>query len=248
MQRIFSLSNLILLVLFLYVVCAGYTKDVSAGSILSDSFNKGRIESRYKKHGGCYPYSFTQKSGILRIENKMWEDNRNCSDWVGKLMTKKGKKYYSRRVELMPKSKNAKPTYQDEFEWTFDLKFVKVPSATAAMIFQVISHPWKGVDIGLRVDRRNLWIHVRGKSKKVAPIKTGKWMTITVQFKRSKGSDGYVQLFIDNDLRFRYSGSTTQSTSNDAMAKFGIYNGQYHNGRDRSEFIIDFDDILIERF
>jgi hypothetical protein len=248
MQRIFSLLNLTLLVLFLSLVCTKYVKDVSANTLFSDSFNKGRPESRYIKHGGCYPYSFQQKNGTLRIVNKLWEDNRNCSDWVGRPKTYKGNRYYTRRVELIPTSKNATPTYQDEFEWTFDLKFVKVPSTAAAMIFQVIPEPWKGVDIGLRVDRRNLWIHVIGKSKKVNSIKTGKWMTITIQFKRSKGSDGYVQLFIDNDLSFSHRGPTTKSSSNNAWAKFGIYNGQYHNGSDRSEFIIDFDDMLVERF
>ncbi len=248
MKCIFKLSNLVFLTLLLSFVFLGYAKSVSARVVFSDSFNRGNITGRYNKHGGCYSHNFRQRSGLLRVTNNMWQDNRNCSSWAGRRKTYRGRRYYTRRAELLPKSRSVRPTYGREFEWTFDLRFVRIPSRTPAVIFQVISEPWRGVDIALRVDRGNLWIHVRGRSRRLGRVRRGRWNTITIQFKRSVRSDGYVQLFIDHDLRFRHRGQTTQSRSNNTMAKFGVYNGNDHNGRDRSQFIVEFDDLRIERF
>jgi hypothetical protein len=228
----------------------GMATDASAGVVFQDSFNKGNITDRYTKHGGCYPYSFVQKSGVLRITNRFWEDNRTCSGWAG---NKQKGGNYTRRAELRPKSKITQPAYEGEYEWEFDLKVVKAPKESYALIFQAIADPFNGIDIGLRIEKDQWVIQVRkGGAKKVhtrqqiGRVQMGKWMTATVRFKRSMEKDGYVQLLINDDLKYNYQGPTTQSQSSQSMAKFGIYNNR-QNAKDRSEFIIEFDDLKIER-
>jgi hypothetical protein len=230
------------------LTAGGMATDASAGVVFQDSFNKGKITDRYTKHGGCYPYSFVQKNGVLWITNRFWEDNQTCSGWAGR---KQNGSYYKRRAELMPKSKITQPAYDGEYEWEFDLKVAKAPKNRSAMIFQTNAAPYQGFDIGLRIEN-DQWV-IKGGAKNVKARKTigrvqrGKWMTVTVRFKRSMEKDGYVQLLINDDLKYNYRGPTTQSKSSQSTAKFGIYNGLPHNGTDRSEFIIEFDDLRIER-
>jgi hypothetical protein len=247
-KRTAGMPSLIWFMLLVSLVCTGYVRNVLAMEIFSDSFNQGNIGDRYIKHGGCYPYSFTQQDGILRIVNNMWEDNRNCNNTWGKPKYDNGQMYYTRRAELMPKSKSTKSAYNNEYEWIFNLKFVEISLTTAATFFQVISHPFQGFDMALRMDKGNLWAHIRGKSYKIRKIDTGIWMTFSMQFKRSLDLDGYFQLFIDNNLVFSYDGITTQSNSEQTMTKFGLYNGKYHNGGDQTMYELWIDDIRVEQY
>lgn len=233
------------------LIVGGIVTGVSADVVFRDSFNSGDLSQRYHKHGGCYPYSFVQKNGILRITNRFWEDNRTCSDWTQR---KRAGGHYTRRVELMPKPSVVKPLYGREYEWEFDLKVVKAPKGEYVVVFQVISAPWDGYDIALRYEKGNWSIYARKggvkKShvkKKIGKVQVGKWTTMTIRFKRSLGSDGYVQLLINHDLKFHHRGPTTISKDPKSMAKFGIYSGQPHNGKNRSEFIMEFDNLTIER-
>jgi len=232
------------------LVSLGSMRDALAGEVFHDSFNSGNIGDRYIRHGGCYSYSFTRSNGALRVTNKMGEDNRNCSNRWGKPKSHKGKKYYTRQVELLPRASSFRPVYKEEYEHRFNIKFSK-KSPTEVVFFQVISYPWKGFDIGLRYYKDHLWLHIHKQGrKKLIKVETGKWMEFTIRFKRSLNADGYVQFLVDNDLILNYKGPTTQSSRNGSgtMAKYGIYNGSYHNGSDRTTWEVFFDNYRVERY
>lgn len=243
------LFRVMLAMLGMWIV-SGVATDTSAGVVFQDAFNKGNINQRYEKQGGCFPHSFVQKNGVLRITNRFWEDNRNCRDWTSR---KQKGGFYTRRAELKPKPSVTQPRHGGEYEWEFDFKLVKASKKDQFVAWQVISSPWNGFDMALRYEKGKWAVYARkGGAKKsytkkvIGNAKIGKSETITIRFKRSMGKDGYMQVLRDQDLRFHHRGPTTISKSSTSWAKFGIYKRKPVDSK--AEFIADIDNLQISRY
>lgn len=219
--------------------------------VFMDTFSGGDINDRYRKQGGCFPYSVNQDNGILRITNRYWDDNRDCPDWTSR---RRSNGNYSRRTELKPKASSTQPRHGQEFEWEFDLKLVKASTQEDFVAWQVISAPWDGWDMSLRY-QRGAWVAYARKggsesrtyeNKTICKAQIGKWVTFTIRFKRSINDDGYFQVLVDQDLKMDYKGPTSLSKEDQTMAKFGIYRG---NPKVTDvEYITEIDNLMITRY
>lgn len=218
--------------------------------VFEDNFSQGSISNRYRKQGGCFPYSVNQNNGVLRIVNRYWDDNRNCSDWTSR---RKSDGHYSRRTELKPKTSATQPLHGQEFIWSFDLKLVKASTAEDFVAWQVISSPWNGWDMALRYERGYWAAYARKggsqgrdyEKKRLCKATVGKWVTITIRFKRSINNDGYFQVLMNQDLKMDYEGPTSISKDDNSMAKFGIYRG--NPKVTNIEYITEIDNLKITR-
>ena len=76
---------------------------------------------QWKQHGGCYPYNFAlvpdpapagRAGQVLRIINRMRDDNRNCPNPWGRQQDDGS---YRRRVEALPARLDVRPDYDENF-------------------------------------------------------------------------------------------------------------------------------------
>ena len=212
---------------------------------------------QWHKNGGCYDYSFSTvndpaggNNRVVRIINRMGEDNRTCKGGEGKKINNG----YKRRAELMPESKATRARYK-ESHWVSERIFIpsnwpkEQPSEIMTISQIIAAFPgMQGTDMKLRITRKQRWIievrtAIKGwKNIDVGPITRGVWTSWVFHYKRSKDPDGIAQVWLDGKLVVDYQGPTTYNDHPDAIWKHGIYVSDADNGE---EYILYFDDVKV---
>ena len=236
--------------------------EVGAEVILRENYENGL--DRWVTHGGCYPYSFTtiqdpcpknNHNKVIRIINRMGEDNRNCTSSFGrKVKLPKGDRGYKHRAELMPKSKATRVRY-NRSHWVGQRILIpqdwpKQQPADRMNISQIIPsfEGQRGTDLKFFIDRQQRWrveIRTSAASRKyfdLGPIKRGQWTSWTFHYKRSRHNDGVAQIWRDGNRVLNYQGPTTYTEHSNGLWKHGIYLGLAENSK---EYTIYVDDVTI---
>ena len=220
--------------------------------VLNENYENGL--GGWTKDGGCYDYSFTTPdigggNKALRVINRMGEDNRVCKGWAGK----KQSYGYKHRAEMISKNQDARSVYYQEDFWVHERIFIPadwlqtmpLAHATIMQIIPVFSGQ-DGTDIKVRITRKHhLVFDVRGGgSFDLGPIQRGKWIDIMVHYKRSTGSDGVAQLWLNGKQVVNYKGPTSYTNYDRGSYKHGIYMGG-DPGNGKQEFVLYFDDTRV---
>jgi hypothetical protein len=204
--------------------------------------------------GGCYAYSFmTVNTGgsnkALRVTNRMGEDNRVCDGWAGK----RHSYGYKHRAEMSSKIEDGRSVYYKQDFWVQERIFIPAdwpqtmprPFATILQVIPVFPGQ-KGTDMKLRLTRDQRWVFdVRnGGSFQLGPIQRGKWVDVMIHYKRSTGSDGVAQVWMNGKQVVNYKGPTSYTNYDRGTYKHGIYMGG-DIGSGKQEFVMYFDDTRV---
>jgi hypothetical protein len=237
-----------------------HPQQTHAQVVFTEDYESGNL-NQWRQHGGCYDYSFTVVANpagagkVARVMNRIGDDNRTCDNFAG---NPTGDAHpYTHRAELMPEPPIARSQPGVE-QWWGQRYFVpqNYPTGLTPIVMQVIASPFQGVDFALRIDQNRRWlVDIRrtpaGAPRNdlhsdLGPVALGTWTNIVVRHKRSQGSDGYLQIWINDKLSLDYRGVTGQSSEPDGFWKHGIYISQNIDSSDfGKEVVLYFDDVKI---
>lgn len=244
-----------------------------AAVIFSENFSTNL--NNWREQGGCYPYSFqlvadpcpnmpandSANNQVLKVTNIMGDDNSVCPDPPWNQQQSNGTDtWYKHRAELMPDPSNTRWDYQVHY-WVGMRTFADLsyPTATPLIFFhntQMIPDPFDGPDMSLRRETNGRWQFDARNSNAgqnrtwnetdLGEFRRGHWVTWVIHYYRSMNNDGRAEVWRNNVKVVDYTGQTSQSTSDDAQWKIGLYRGALvpasYNG---DTYIVYFDDVRL---
>lgn len=206
----------------------------------ADGFAGWKFEER------CEPYNFTIAvppgdlgNHAVRVENRL----HTCG-------TSQGNPHA--RTEIRSVEHSLTVYYQQDFWWCSRIYIpqdwpsrMPVSWVTVTQIAPGNKQLGWDPDFKLTIRANGTWNWDGYGGRNLGPIKRGGWTTWKIHHRRSTGSDGISQAWMNGQLVIDYRGKTTFASIEAASWKFGIYGNDVSTWPESTPFVLYFDDIQV---